>query len=219
MSKRKVYTFLKDLTQNNSKEWMDANRKRYHEAKDIWLSDIELFLKRMAKHNPKLENIKPKQTIFRINNNRRFHPNRPMYKDNFGFSPFTPDEPSFYLQISPNNSFLGGGLWRPDNEMLKKIRDGIDYDGEELLEILKQKPFANFYGNLDPDPNALKTAPRGFDVSHKHIEFLRRKNFVATKQLTYKEITADNLVDTVEKAFVALIPLNQYLNKLISFSE
>ena len=141
MSKQKVYSFLKDLTANNSKEWMDANRKRYHEAKDIWLSEIEVWLKRLAKHDPRLENIRPKDTIFRINNNRRFHPDRPLYKDNFGFSPFSPEEATFYLQISPNNSFVGGGLWHPGSEVLKKIRDGIDYDGQELLNIVNKKIF------------------------------------------------------------------------------
>ena len=29
MSKRKIYEFLRDLSENNSKRWMDANRDRY----------------------------------------------------------------------------------------------------------------------------------------------------------------------------------------------
>jgi uncharacterized protein (TIGR02453 family) len=219
MSKQKVYTFLKDLTENNSKEWMDNNRGRYHEARDIWLDNVEQFLHCIAKHDPRMENIKPKKTIFRINNNRRFHPNKPLYKDNFGFSPFSSEEATFYLQISPNNSFIGGGLWHASSEVLKKIRSGIDYDGEELLRITKQKPFVAFFGDLDPDQSALKTAPRGYDPSHKHIELLRRKNFVATKRLTKKEVTSDELVNIVEEAYLALMPLNTYLKKLMDFSE
>lgn len=217
MNKRRIYDFLRDLTDNNSKEWMDANRERYHEAKQIWLEEIQILLDRLAKHDPRMKQIAPKETIFRINNNRQFHPDRPVYKDNFAFSPSSVEDPSFYLHLSPSESFIGGGLYRPDNKVLKKIRAAIDYDGEKLIKLSNKQSFQDFYGGLAEDQDKLKTSPRGYDVEHRHIELLRRKNFVAIHPLTQKEVISNDFVDIVEKAFVELIPLNKYLKQAMDF--
>lgn len=213
MSKRKIYDFLRDLTDNNSKEWMDENRDRYHEAKGIWLDEIAKILDRLAEHDPIYEKIKPKDTIMRINNNRMFHPDRPVYKDNFAFSPSGKDDPALYLHVSPSESFVGGGVYHPDNKTLKQIRGAIDYDGAELLKITQKKSFQGFYAGLDEDPDKLKTSPKGYDQDHEHIELLRRKNFTATHRLTQQEVISDELVDLVEQAYLEIKPLNDYLKR------
>ena len=144
MNKKKIYDFLRDLTANNSKEWMDANRKRYTEAKEIWLSEIEQILMRLSAHDPAFEKIKPKDTIMRINTNRRFQPNKPIYKDNFAFSPSSMEEASFYIHLSPQESFIGGGYYRPESAILQKIRAAIDYNGDELKRIVSTPEFKKF---------------------------------------------------------------------------
>jgi uncharacterized protein (TIGR02453 family) len=137
MSKHKIFDFLQGLRENNSKEWMDENRQRYHEAKDIWLEEVAGFLKRLSPHDSTIEKLSPKQTIMRINNNNMFHPDKPTYKDSFGFDPYKGrNRPAFYVHLSPSGSFLYGGLWRPDSDALKKMREAIDYDGEELMKIV-----------------------------------------------------------------------------------
>jgi uncharacterized protein (TIGR02453 family) len=217
MSKRKIYDFLRDLSDNNSKEWMDDNRARYHEAKDIWLQEIEQILHRLAKYNPKMDKLNPKKTIFRIVNNRMFHPDRPVYKDNFAFSPSAKEDPSFYVHLSPKESFVGGGYYRPSNDQLKKIRAAIDYDGEEFLKIVNKQSFLDFYGGLSEDAEKLKTSPRDYSVDHRHIELLRRKNFVAIRPLTQKEVISDDFIDILENAFVELQPMNAYLKRAVDF--
>lgn len=217
MSKRKIYSFLRDLTDNNSKEWMDANRKRYHEAKDIWLEEVVQILKRLSKYDPLMEKMNPKKTIFRIVNNRMFHPDRPVYKDNFAFSPSAKEDPSFYVHLSPKESFVGGGYYRPDNTQLKKIRAAIDYDGEAFLKMVYKKSFVDFYGGLSEDPDQLKTSPRDYSADHRHIELLRRKNFVAIRPLRQKEVVSDDFIDILEKAYVELQPMNAYLKNAVDF--
>ena len=103
MSTKQIFTFLRDLTANNSKEWLDANRKHYQTAKNTWLAEIELILKRLSTHEPSLEQVKPKETIMRINNNRRFQPDKPLYKDNIGWSIcMDMSKPGFYINLSPS---------------------------------------------------------------------------------------------------------------------
>lgn len=220
MNKRKIYDFLRDLSANNSKEWMDAHRERYHEAKAIWLEEIQAILNRLSKHDPKYALIEPKQTIMRINNNRMFHPDRPVYKDNFACSPNNEqDEASFYIHISPSESFIGGGFYHPDNSLLKKLRAAIDYDGEKLLKIVQQDSFQEFYGGMSEDPDQLKTSPQGYTQDHRHIELLRRKNFTAIRTVTQKEVVSDAFVDIVERAYLELQPFNEYLNRAVQFES
>ncbi|HKK73976.1 MAG TPA: DUF2461 domain-containing protein [Saprospiraceae bacterium] len=215
MNKRKIYQFLRDLSENNSKEWMDENRERYHEAKEIWLEEISNILKRLSKHDAHFTRIKPKDTIMRINNNRMFHPDRPVYKDNFGFSPPDMEGGTLYLHVSPKESWIGGGLYRPDNDILKSIRAAIDYDGEKLLEIIHADSFQDFFGGLTEDDQKLKTSPQGYTQDHRHIELMRRKNFAAIHPLTQKEVVGDDLVDIVERAYLELKPLNDYFERAL----
>lgn len=218
MSKRKIFDFLRDLRENNSKEWMDAHRERYHAAKEIWLEEVALYLKRLRKHDPKLVAVRPKDTIMRINNNNMFHPDKPTYKDSFGFDPHKGmDQPSFYLHVSPSGSFIAGGLWHPDRDQLKKVREAIDYDGEHLKELMAGEEVQAFFGGFDEDPDALKTSPRDYASDHRHIDLLRRKNFTVMREVTQQAVLADDFVDTVERGFLAMQPLLGYLERALDF--
>jgi len=218
MSKHKIFDFLSDLRENNAKEWMDEHRDRYHEAKAIWLEEIAVFLKRLAKHEPELGKLPPKKTIMRINNNYVFHPDKPTYKDHFGFDPYKGrNRPAFYLHVSPGNNFLAGGLWHPDPEALKKLREAIDYNGADLKKRMRKKAFRAFFGTFDEDADALKTSPAGYTRDHEHIDLLRRKNFTVTRRLTREEILSDDLVDVIEEGFVVMRGFLGYLREAVEF--
>ena len=218
IDKKYIFDFLRDLKNNNSKEWMDANRKRYHTARNRWLEEVDLILERLSKHNPYFAQFKAKHTIMRINNNRVFHPNKPIYKDYFAFSPTVKTNPIAHIHIAAGLSwsFLGGGLWAPEKSVLKQMRDAIDYDGEVLLEIIGQKGFQRIFGGLAEDPKRLKFSPKGYPRNHRHIDLLRYNNLTAQVTLTEKMVTSENFVDFVEEAYLELKPLNDYLEKALS---
>lgn len=220
MSKRQIFDFLRDLRDNNSKDWMDENRDRYHTAKASWLEEVDAMLQRLRKHDPSLEKIVPKECIMRINNNNVFHPDKPTYKDNFGFDPYRGrGRVSFYVHVSPSGSFIGGGLYHPDRDQLKSIREAIDYDGHELKKLMDNNKFHDYFGGFGATEDALKTSPRDYDAEHEHIEMLRLKSFVVMHDITQKEIISPDFVDEVEKAFLLMQPFNDYLRKAISVKE
>lgn len=220
MSKKQMFTFLRDLGKNNSKEWMDANRSRYQSAKAIWLDEIQEILNRLAQHDPAFEFIEPKKTITRINNNRRFQPDKPIYKDYFTCTPQGGlGIASFHISVGPHNSFIGGGLYRPEKEELTKIRSAIDYNGGAFKELLKEPGFDQFFGGLSPDEQQLKTAPKGYPKDHPHIDLLRRKNFVGMAQLTEKQVVAESFIDLVEEAYLSIRPILAYLQEALAFEE
>lgn len=216
MNTKLILEFLRDLSTNNSKEWMEQNKTRYTEARSIWMTGVEGFLANLAVYDEKLEMVQVKDTVHRINNNRRFHPDKPLYKDNFTFTPYMKIAPaSFHLSISPGNSFVGGGLYRPPSDILSKVRIQIEHNGHLLDEILNETDFSGFYGGLALKEEALKSAPLGYEKDHPHIEKLRMKSFVVIKKLSNKEVMESDMKKLVEDSFLMIKPMIDYLNMAI----
>jgi len=71
---RKLLNFLQDLQQNNAKDWMDANRSRYHKVRDEFLNFIDGINAKLVKTYPQYHETPAKKAIERINNNLMFHP-------------------------------------------------------------------------------------------------------------------------------------------------
>ena len=142
MNFNKLFDFLSELEKNNSKVWMDSNRKRYKEIRTEfinWLDDLDNTL---ADIDQDYYPTPGKKGINRINNNLMFHPHKPIYKDHFGAGlDKAPGAGDFYIQIGINESLLAGGVWRPDPKSLRSIRDAIDYNGEELIKIINKDSF------------------------------------------------------------------------------
>ncbi|WP_116127780.1 DUF2461 domain-containing protein [Lewinella sp. IMCC34183] len=212
MNKRMIYDFLRDLSDNNSKRWMDANRDRYEEAKDIWIETCGNLLERLAAHDNFYKDIEARDTVERINNNLMYHPDRETYKHHFGFAPGDYKGTGLYVAVSPAYSFIGGGVHNPDNGMLRNIRSAIDGRGDELQSILEDASFKEFFeGGLEEDPKMLKTSPKGYSSDHPRIDLLRRKNFTVSKRITQEEVIGDAFPDVVLEAYKKMEPLLKFM--------
>jgi uncharacterized protein (TIGR02453 family) len=216
MGKQQIFDFLRDLDKNNSKDWMDENRGRYQAARKCWLEEIGLILDRLARHDAMFETIEPKDTVMRITNNRMFHPDKPVYRDNFACSPVKDmSRPAFCIHVSPNGSFIGGGLHRPEKQYLDRLRSAIDYDDERLKAIIGAREFQQLFGGFSPDDQMLKSYPRGYSKDHRHVDLLRRKNFTALRPFTEEVFVSDQFATFAEETFLALRPLNEYLEQAV----
>ncbi|MEM0994849.1 MAG: DUF2461 domain-containing protein [Bacteroidota bacterium] len=217
VQKEYIFRFLRDLRNNNSKEWMDEHRDRYHTAKSCWLAEIERFLALLGQQHEPFAKVKPKSTISRINNNRRFHPDRPTYKDYFTFDLSENDISILHVSVSPGNSFIGAGMHRPASENLKKFYQAIDYDGDKFKAILSEPQLKDFFGALTTSERDLKTAPQGFSQDHPHIEILRRKSITLMRELTEEKVCSDDFPTLVKDAYLMLRPFHKYLVRAINF--
>ncbi len=216
MDFKNMIVFLKELQENNSKEWMDANRKWYREVrKDYvqWLDEMNVTL---AAIDNEYYDTPGKRGINRINNNLLFHPQKHVYKDHFGAGlDKRPNTGDFYVEIGIDRCIFAGGLWRPDAQVLRSLRDAIDYDGEVLQKILNKKSFKRVFGELYKDER-LKTAPKGFSQDHPHIELLRNKTFAVVHEFSSKEVFESNFNSKLIKAYKEMLPFRRYLNRAIT---
>ena len=71
MITQSTFIFLKDLAENNNREWFTENRKRYEAAKKEVEKLVGALLKGVNEFEP-LPNTEVKDCIFRINRDIRF---------------------------------------------------------------------------------------------------------------------------------------------------
>jgi uncharacterized protein (TIGR02453 family) len=216
MGFRDLYNFLDLLQQNNSKDWMDANRPQYFLVRDFFIAWLDDMNGRLANIDSDYFDTPGKKAINRINNNLMFFPNKPTYKDHFGAGlDQVSKQGDFYIELGTTESNIGGGYWYPDSKKLRSIRDAIDYDGGVFIEILNEKSFKKYFGQMLPT-DSLKKAPKGFSEDHPHIELLRRKSFAALHYLSREQVCAPDFDSNVIQIYKALLPFRRYLNEAVT---
>jgi uncharacterized protein (TIGR02453 family) len=212
-------SFLKSLKKNNNKPWFDNNRDKYSAAKNNFEEFVASLLQKFSAVDEDLEELVVKDCCFRINRDIRFSKNKTPYKVNLSASFNRGGKKSifagYYFHLQPGgNSFVGGGLWRPEPNELKKLRQEIDYCLPEFKKIITASSFKKNYGELEREENqVLVNVPKGYDKENPAAEFLKMKSFVATKNLSDEEVLSPNLEKEIIKSFKALMPLVKFINR------
>jgi uncharacterized protein (TIGR02453 family) len=210
--------FLKGIKKHNDKEWFEENKAVYKVARAEFVELLGLFALEIAKFDPAVAKaIKQKKEVvktFRIYRDVRFSKNKTKYKTNLsGYVTAdlkNPDEPVYYMSIQPGeNSFFGGGLFSPERMKLNDIRDRIEADPKDIFKLAKNAEFKKYF-KLDRR-GALKTAPRGYDIEHEAIEYLRLKSFTAGMKVSDQELKNPKLIKELAKPAKALYQLVNFI--------
>lgn len=218
MIEKATLQFLKDLSQNNNKEWFHDHQNEYKAMKENILAFASDFISEFGKIDHTVADLEPKKCLFRINRDIRFSKNKDPYKTNVGISMTKggkkTDNAGYYINIQPNGSFLGGGQYMVPPEDLKKIRQEIDYSFADFKAILEEKAFDSYYGGLSVDASMiLKRPPKGYDESNPAIAFLKYKSFTAIKNITNETVLSKDFINECLTGMSALKPLVDFLNR------
>ncbi len=210
-----ILAFLRSLKKNNNKEWFDAHREKYEEVRDAFVKTIEKLILEISRFEPGVAGLRAKDCMFRINRDIRFSNDKRPYKENFGaaISPGGKKSPLgvYYFHVQPGNeSIIAGGIYMPEPDVLKKIRQEIDYNPKPLISILKSKTFKQYFGEMSGEQ--LSRTPKGYPEDHPQADLLKFKNYIVVRGFTDKEVTEPKFMNEVMKSFKALKPLNDYLN-------
>jgi uncharacterized protein (TIGR02453 family) len=212
--------FLKDLKKNNTKEWLDANRKAYESAKKNFEGLVEAVIKKYGEKDEDITSLKPKDCMFRINRDIRFSKDKSPYKTNFGAFINKGGKKSiyagYYFHCEPGQNFVGGGLWMPMPDALQKVRQEIDYCFDEFSKIIKNKKFKTIYGDVyRGEGMTLSRPPKGYSDDNPAIEFIKMKSFIAMQKLDDADLTDKNLTKKISDAFEALQPMVKFINRAL----
>jgi uncharacterized protein (TIGR02453 family) len=159
--------FLRELEDNNDREWFRARRARYDEV----LAGPALALAERLRHlgEPR---------TFRPYNDTRFHP-RPPIKEHLGVAIGYGSAGGYYFELSLDGLLVAAGLHHTASDQLDRYRAAID-DGRRAKRFESALAAATAAG-LAPAPPELKRAPRGYPVDHPRIDRLRMKELTATR--------------------------------------
>jgi uncharacterized protein (DUF2461 family) len=81
------------------------------------------------------------------------------------------------------------------------------------VSILNARPFRRLFDGLSGEQ--LLRVPRGFPADHAAADFLRRKQFLASRLLPSDTVTTPQFGSIVLETFRTLHPLLQFLNEPI----
>jgi len=220
MIKSETFNFLNDLAANNNRDWFLVNKGRHDDARINVLEFAGEVITGLSKFDHTIPSgLDPKDCVMRIYRDVRFSKEKTPYKNNFGAG-FSQNGkkfngPGYYLHIHPEGSFIAGGCWLPEADLLKAIRQEIDYNGSDFRAIIEDPSFIKYYGKPESEYK-LKTCPKGYDSDHPEIEYLKLKSFTFSHMLSRAELTNSGAVEQVVNGFAKLNPFIAFLRNAIS---
>ncbi len=207
-----VLDFLKDLTENNNREWF-AEHKKAFQAHDAMAKS---FFSEVDEELRKLDSI-DKMQVFRIYRDIRFSKDKTPYK-NYLSVWFSRTKPalrgSYYLHIEPGNSFVEGGFWEPNPQDLLRIRKEFEMDDSEIRNITSDPEFKRYFGEMQGEE--VKTSPKGFDKNHPSIGLIKKKQFLLIRKFTDKEVLSKDFKSSVITTFEAMRPFFDYMSDVLT---
>lgn len=208
------FQFLKELSENNNREWFTASKNDYLKAQQNAKNVFAEIHTNLQKHD-EIEISK----MMRIYRDVRFSNDKTPYKPRFAnsFSRLGKElRGGYFINIEPGASFIAGGFWEPTKEDLLRIRQEIAQDASEIRAILSDKIFQQNFGNDFFSFDELKTAPRGFDKNHPDLDLLRKKGFIAQRYFTDAQVLSENFTDEVGASFRALRPFFNLFSDILT---
>jgi len=121
----------------------------------------------------------------------------------------------YYFHIQPGKSMIAGGYWMPEADLLKKIRQEIDYNAADLKKIIDDPEFRKMFGNFR-DQEQLKTAPQGYAADNENIDLLRMKSFIVMYNVTDKFLMKENAPEQLAGICNKIYPLNVFLRNALA---
>lgn len=211
-----IFTFLEQLASNNNRTWFHAHKEEYEEVRQRWYDDLQRLICAMSAWEPALSPLSPKEAAFRIYRDVRFSSDKSPYKTYFS-AIFNPNGrhaqcAAYYLQIDlrSEESGLYGGLWCPDQSMLRKMRHAIVDNIEEFDGIINapelEEHFPGWVGN------ALKTIPQGWPKDHPQAGLLRLKDYGKFCPCTRGFFSVPDWPEKAASLFSMLKPMIDFIN-------
>jgi uncharacterized protein (TIGR02453 family) len=221
MIKKETLNFFKELGKNNNKPWFEKNKPRYIAAQGDYLSFIEKLLVEIRKIDTIYEKDLKKYAL-RIYRDVRFSKDKSPYKDHIsGVIDRASDNKKcpLYIHIQEGSSFIGGGVYQPTPDLLKKVRQEIDYNGSEFNTIINKKSFIKCFGPLDGaplfdkiTPDKLVRPPKGYTDDNPNIELIKLKQYIIHRRFDDDIVCSKSLVKEIVSSYKEALPFFIFLD-------
>lgn len=218
MNTKLILNFLTDLSNNNSLDWMHANKPAYKEAYDEFAELVQELIVLLSESDPSIRYLNSHDLIFRLNRDTRFShdksPYSPSFRAHISSGGKLPVPVGYFINITPDDIFLGGGLFASQfKDATTMIRDYIVKHGDELEQILSDPEFSKYYTLMGEQ---LKNIPRGYEDHTQYGEYLKYKSWFIESHISPDGfLNAEQFLATAKEQFIRMKPFNDYLNKAL----
>jgi uncharacterized protein (TIGR02453 family) len=213
--------FFKRLAANNNKDWFHNHKKEYEKyVREPMKSFTAHMIDRFAALEPEVKDLPAHKCLFRINNDIRFNPKKPLYKTHMAAAiskggPKDAQRPGFYYQLGPGESFLAGGCYQPGKEGLYKIRMAIKQQPKKFHKLIEDLAFRDVFGGL-AESEKHKRLPREFKEAADDWPILYNKQFYYTTTIEPKEMLKEDFDDWVYNQFLAAEEVREFLRQALN---
>jgi uncharacterized protein (TIGR02453 family) len=214
-----VLGFLSQLKMNNNREWFQANKKWYDDSKKEVENFVTGIITTISAIDPALQTPPMKDCMFRIFRDVRFGADKSPYKTNFGafiaHGGRKSSYPGYYFHFEPGESMLAGGVYQPQPDTLKLLRNEVYFHSTELKSILEKPSFKAHFNSLG-DFDKMKKAPKDFPADFPDIDLLKYRSYIVSQQIPDKIVSSDYYQKQVLEMVRELQPFMAFLNRAIS---
>lgn len=216
---KRGFDFLRRLKKNNNRDWFLKHKSEYEEFVKFPMQCYVASLKPLFHDFAPEFDLNPKKSLFRIYRDTRFSTDKTPYKTHSAAhfelkkKPKLFDGAGYYVHVAPGEVFIGGGIYIPDNDRLKKIRKALVERSDEFLAILNEKRFKKMFRSLEGEK--LTRPPKGYDPGHPMIEYIKFKQFFVGFELSEESCHKKDFLRKSADAFLIATPLLRFLNDAI----
>lgn len=208
--------FLKALKRNNRREWFQPRKDVYEQSvRGPMLELVEALNGELARVAPDYV-TEPKRAVFRIYRDTRFSHDKTPYKTHvaavFGRRGMSGHSGGMlYFHVSPEEVEIAGGVYRPEPETMRAVRQHVADNHDELRRILAGKKLRTLMGELKGDE--LSRVPKGFAADHPAAGYIRKKDWILDVALGPEIATTAGLFDELRQRFTLMLPFVEFLNR------
>jgi uncharacterized protein (TIGR02453 family) len=213
---KQAFQFFRDLEQNNDRDWFEQHKDDYIEFVKKPMEALVIALgAEMTKFAPD-EVTTPAKALYRIYRDTRFSANKTPYKTNAGASFFRQDlgkhiAGGYYFEISANHVGIAGGVYMPEAENWRLIRNHIRENLARFNKLTSDKKLIAAVGKLQGDK--LSRPPKGYPPEDPAIEWLKFKQMYYWKELPPETALQPAIVKEIASRFKLMQPVLNFFNE------
>ena len=206
---KEILNFLRDLENNNNREWFNSNKDQYQKVLKKWYTFCESLITEIGRFDEDIAPLTIKDCTYRIYRDTRFSKDKSPYKTHFSVFLAKGGKKSmhagYYFHIGTGNS-----QEYPHVHMLASGNYCYDKRAVNILGKVN--------GLFIPDmEGALKRVPREYDPNAPYADWMRMKAYCLTAKTNDSFLLEDNLAQRVAELFKTTKPFVDFINRAVDY--
>ena len=205
--------FFSSLQRNNRREWFQPRKAIFEATMKQPMRELVGAVNSAMKSFAPDYVTDPEKAIYRIYRDTRFSKDKTPYKDHIAASFSMRGDKTgagFYFAVSHKEVAIGGGIYMPEPETLRAMRQHVAERYQEFRKIAGARAVRQLFTAVQGEQ--LSRVPKGYASDHPAADILRMKQYLLYVELPPDLATTPALYTEVVKHFRAMTPFVEFLN-------